>query len=222
MQDWTTIDTSLTQDGKPISLRERDGNYIIDLNGAELMSTTDHASEERLAELACAHLKGVRRARVLIGGLGLGFTLKAALAALPDDATVVVAEILPAIIGWNRNPSYPFAAEALADPRVILRQQDAVEAIGATRSLYDAIALDVDNGPYMLCDPGNFRLYNEDGLRQARSALRSGGCLAVWSVSDDPDFEKFMADAGFTVTAERSLSQGDRGRWHTIFVGRLK
>ncbi|HLK63031.1 MAG TPA: hypothetical protein VKU19_06305 [Bryobacteraceae bacterium] len=222
MKKWITIDRTLTPDGKTIALLEHDGDYVIQVDGAELMSTRQYSSEERLAELACAHLQDVARSRILIGGLGFGFTLKAALAAAPADATVVVAEISRAVIEWNHNPRYPFSADALADPRVILRQQDVVEAVGASRGIYDAIALDVDNGPNALSTDGNFRLYNDSGLRQARAALRPGGCLALWSAAPDPSFERFLAAAGFTVTVERSRAHGKRGRWHTIFVGRAK
>ena len=119
VKKWTLVDKTLTPDGKTISLHEHDGSYTIRVDGAELMSTVQHASEERLAELACAHVRGKPRTRVLIGGLGFGFTLKAALSAVAADATVVVAEILAAVIAWNRNPIYPFAAHASADLRVI-------------------------------------------------------------------------------------------------------
>jgi spermidine synthase len=221
MKKWTTIDSALTPDGKTVSLHEHDGSYTIRVDHAELMSTRQHASEERLAELACARLKGISRARVLIGGLGFGFTLKAALANVAADATVVVAEILAAVIAWNRNPAYPFAADALADPRVVVRQQDVVEAISANRAIYDAIALDVDNGPNALSTDDNFRLYDYTGLHQARAALRPGGCLALWSAAPDPIFERLMAGAGFQVTVERCRSHGNSGRWHTIFLGHL-
>jgi spermidine synthase len=222
VKKWTLVDKTLTPDGKTISLHEHDGSYTIRVDNAELMSTRQHASEERLAELACAHLRGIRRAHVLIGGLGFGFTLKAALRAIAADATVVVAEILAAVIDWNRNPAYPFAADALADPRVIVRQQDVVDAIGASRAAYDAIALDVDNGPNALSTDGNFQLYDYRGLQLARTALRPGGCLALWSAAPDPIFERLMAGARFTVVVERCRSHGNSGRWHTVFLGRVQ
>jgi len=222
VKKWTTVDKTLTPDGKTISLHEHDGSYTIRVDSAELMSTRQHASEERLAELACAHLKHKLRARVLIGGLGFGFTLKAALSMVAADATAVVAEMLGAVIAWNRNPSYPFAADALADPRVIVRQQDVVEAIGASRAAYDAIALDVDNGPNALSTDGNFQLYDYRGLQLARAALRPGGCLALWSAAPDPIFERLMAGAGFTVAVERCRSHGNSGSWHTLFLGTVR
>ena len=222
MKKWTPVDKTLTPDGKTISLLEHDGSYIIRVDGAELMSTRQHTSEERLAERACARVRGMPRARVLIGGLGFGFTLKAALSAVAADATVVVVEILAAVIAWNQNPSYPFGANALADPRVIVRQQDVVEAIGASRAAYDAIALDVDNGPNALSTDGNFQLYDYRGLQLARAALRPGGCLALWSAAPDPIFEKLMAGAGFSVVVERCRAHGNSGRWHTLFLGLAK
>ena len=138
MKKWTTVDKTLV-DGKTISLDEHDGSYTIRVDGAALMSTRQHGSEEKIAELACAHLKGKRRARVLIGGLGFGFTLKAALSAVGPDATVVVAEILAAVIAWNRNPSFNLAVVAVADPRVIVLQQDVIEVIRQERSGFDTL-----------------------------------------------------------------------------------
>jgi spermidine synthase len=222
VKKWTTIDRVLTLDGKTISLDEHDGSYAIRVDGIPLMSTRQHASEEKLAELACAHVRGMRSARVLIGGLGFGFTLRAALAAVAADATVVVAEILGAVIAWNRNPAFPLAADALADPRVSVVQQDVGEAIREARGSFDSIILDVDNGPAALSTGGNGRLYDSAGLRNARAALRAAGCLAIWSVAPDPAFEKLMAQSGFTVEARRSRSHGRSGRWHTLLLGRLK
>ena len=219
MKKWNLLDQASTPDGKAISLLEQDGGYLIRVNRAELMSTRQHSSEELLARLACEPVKARPRPRVLIGGLGFGFTLRAALAVLGPDATVVVAEILPAVIAWNRNPAYPFAADAMTDPRVIVRKQDVAEAIGASRRVFDAIALDVDNGPNPLTTDDNFQLYDSTGLQRARAALRPGGCLALWSAAPDPAFERLMAGAGFTVRVEHCRSNGKSGRRHTIFVG---
>ena len=222
MKKWTTLDEALTPDGKTISLHEHDGSYAIRVDGIPLMSTRQHASEEKLAELACAHVRGIRGARVLIGGLGFGFTLRKALAAVGADAAVVMAEILAAVIAWNRNPAFALGADALADPRVTVLQQDAGEAIRQARGSFDSIILDVDNGPAALSTGGNARLYDSAGLRSARAALRPGGCLAIWSVAADPAFEKLMTRAGFRVEVQRARSHASSGRWHTIFLGRLK
>ena len=175
MKKWTSIETALMPDGKTISLNEHDGNYFIRVDGADLMSTRRHASEEKIAELACAHAADVRGSRVLIGGLGFGFTLKAALATLAGDATVVMVEILAAVVAWNRNPSFNLAACALADPRVIILQKDVGDVIRESRGSFDSIILDVDNGPAALSTGGNHRLYNSEGLHLARAALRPGG-----------------------------------------------
>lgn len=219
MKKWNLVEQSLTPDGKALTLQEHDGHYLIRVDRAELMSTRQHASEERLAERACAHLKGRAGARVLIGGLGFGFTLRAAIKELASDATVVVAEILGAVVEWNRNPAFPFAADALADPRVVIRLQDVVEAIATSRQVYDAIILDVDNGPNALTTDDNFRLYDYEGLRVARAALRTRGCLALWSAAPDPTFERLMTGAGFDVKVEQCRSRARGGRWHTLFLG---
>ena len=222
MKKWTTVDRALTPDGQTISLDEHDGSYTIRVAGIPLMSTRQHASEEKLAELACAQVREIRHARVLIGGLGFGFTLRAALAAVAADATVVMAEMLGAVIHWNRNPAFPLAAASLADPRVTVLQQDVSEAIREARGSFDSIILDVDNGPAALSTGGNGRLYDYTGLHNARAALRPAGCLAVWSAAPDPAFERLMTQAGFRVEVQRCRSRGSSGRWHTLFVGRLK
>ncbi len=220
LKKWTRLDQTLTADGKIISLEEHDGSYAIRLDGAMLMSTRQHASEESLAELVCAHLKGRRGARVLIGGLGFGFTLRAALSALAADATVVVAEVLNAVIVWNREPSFHLAADAMADHRVTVLNRDIGELIREARGSFDSIILDVDNGPSALSADGNSRLYDSAGLRASRAALRPNGCLAVWSVAPDPAFESRMGDAGFVVELRTCRSRQKSGRRHTLFLGR--
>ena len=222
MKKWTTVDQALTPDGNTISLHEHDGSYAIRVDGIPLMSTRQHASEEKLAELACAGLRGIRHARVLVGGLGFGFTLKAALAAVAADATVVMAEILGAVIAWNRNPAFPLAADWLADPRVTVLQQDVGAVIRQARGSFDSIILDVDNGPAALSTGENARIYDYTGLHNAQAALRPSGCLAVWSVAPDPAFEKLMTQAGFRVEVRRCRSHVKSGSWHTLFLGRLK
>jgi spermidine synthase len=220
VKKWTPVDKTLTPDGTTISLHEHDCDYTIRVDGATLMSTRQHGSEEKIAELACAHLPGKRHARVLIGGLGFGFTLKAALSAAGPGATVVVAEILAAVIAWNRNPAFGFASLAVPDPRVTVLQQDVIDAIRLERSGFDAIILDIDNGPASLSTEGNGRLYSYAGLQMVRGALRPAGCLALWSAAPDPAFEKLMTRAGFTVDVRGCRGRGGSGSRHIIFLGR--
>jgi len=220
MKKWTAVETALMPDGKTISLNEHDGNYFIRVDGADLMSTRRHASEERVAELACAHVAAIRGSRVLIGGLGFGFTLKAALSALSADATVVMVEILAAVVAWNRNPSFNLAARALADPRVIVLQRDVGEVIRESQGSFDSIILDVDNGPAALSTVSNHRLYDSEGLHRARAALRPGGCVAIWSAAADPAFEKRMTRVGFDVDVQHCGPHANSGGRHTLFIGR--
>jgi spermidine synthase len=220
VKKWTTVDEARTPDGKAISLEEHDGSYTIRIDGAPLMSTRQHGSEEKLAELACAHLRGQRGARVLIGGLGFGFTLQAALRVLDPGATVVVAEILGAVIAWNRDTSRPLAGEAMADARVTVVQQDVADTIRAERGGFDSILLDVDNGPYALSAEGNGRLYDRAGLKLVRAALRPDGLVAYWSAARDAGFVELMTHAGFAVEVHGCRAHGGSGRRHTIFLGR--
>jgi spermidine synthase len=222
MKRWTCLDTALMPDGQTISLNGHDGSYSVRIAGAELMSTRRHASEEKLAELACARAVEIPAARVLIGGLGFGFTLQAALSTLRTDATVVVAEIQSAVISWNRNPAFPFAGAALEDARVTVLQEDVREVIRVSQCSFDSIILDVDNGPAALSTKENHRLYDLEGLKIARGALRAKGCLAVWSAAPDTAFENVLERAGFRVEVQRCRAHAKSGGWHTVFLGRAK
>lgn len=219
MKKRNLLEQTSAPDGTVISLGEHDGIYSIRAGTVELMSTRRHASEEDIARLACAHLKEKRCARVLIGGLGFGFTLKAALACLEPDAFVVTAEILAAVIQWNRNPAYPLAGPAMADPRATILQQDVVEVIRGSAGAFDAIILDVDNGPAALTTEGNARLYDDRGLRLIRAALRPGGCAAFWSGTPDAAFEEALTRAGFAPETHRCRAHVRSGPRHTVFVG---
>ena len=148
----------------------------------------------------------------------MGFTLKAALAALPPDAVVVTAEILPAVVAWNRNPAFHLASAALADARVTIVMRDVFDVIAASAGHYDSIILDVDNGPAALTSEGNARLYSERGLRMARAALRPAGRVAFWSAAPNAPFERLLASAGFVVRVHRCRSHPKAGPWHTLFV----
>lgn len=221
MKKWTLIDKASTPDGDIIALYEHDRDYVIRINGQELMSTRKHASEEALASLACQPFSRKKKIRALIGGLGLGFTLRAALNALGKDAHVVVAEIIPAVVLWNRNPTYPLAASALVDERVEVIEKDVVEVIRSNPSGFDVIMLDVDNGPFGISVNSNKNLYREKGLLLAKEALRPGGCLGIWSAQADPLFAKFMSQVGFIVDVQQAPAYKSSGQLHTIFLGRV-
>ena len=180
-------------------LYRHDGAYSIRVDGVDLMSTRRHHSEDTLAELVCLPLRQAKDVRVLIGGLGLGFTLKAALRTLAPDARVVVAEIAAEVIGWNMNPDYNLAAAALADERVDLRHDDVANVLKQSRGQFDAIMLDVDNGAEPLTTSGNAQLYRHVGIQMAVAALRPNGRLAYWSANGDSHFEQSLRDAGLSV-----------------------
>ena len=207
-----------TPDGTVLALFRHDGDYLIRADGAELMSTRHHRSEDALAELACGPLRGRAGMRALIGGLGLGFTLKAALRILPADAHVVVVELVRAVIDWNERPDYELAGTALRDPRVELRHADVAQVMRETADAYDAIMLDVDNGPDPMTTSGNGALYGDAGVRMSAAALRPGGRLVYWSAQDDRGFERTLRRAGLTVTSSRVWSRGTSGTLHTLFV----
>jgi spermidine synthase len=158
---------------------------------------------------------------VLVGGLGMGFTLRTTLSHLAADAAVVVAELMPAVIRWNREPALGLGADALADPRVELVEGDVADVLRAARSRFDAVILDVDNGADGLTVAANDGLYAPAGLAAARAALRPGGCLAVWSAGDDPAFAERLSRAGFSVTVERARVHAGGGGWTTLFLGRV-
>jgi spermidine synthase len=219
LKKWNLLEQTAAPGGTVVSLYEHDGTYGIRVGSTGLMSMRRYASEEEIARLACAHLKTKRSARVLVGGLGLGFTLKAALACLRPDAFVVTAEILAAVIEWNRNPAYPLAGAAMSDPRVSILHQDVVETIRTSPGAFDSIILDIDNGPIALTTRSNQRLYEDSGLRLIYAALRPGGCAAFWSATPDAGFEKALARAGFAATTHRCRAHVGSGPWHTVFVG---
>ncbi|MBF9152498.1 spermidine synthase [Novosphingobium jiangmenense] len=193
------IDTCRVPDGARLRLVRNGGDFVILLDRNELMSTDVCASEVQLAEMTCARLAGRSNLQMLIGGYGLGFTLRAALEVLDDTAHVTVAEIVPEIVQWARGPMAGLTAGCLDDRRVQLVHDDVAMLIDAARDAYDAILLDVDNGPEGLTRALNGWLYSRDGLQAAARALRPGGILAVWSAFQDPAFVALLGEAGFTV-----------------------
>ncbi len=208
------------QDGSILKLMRRSDEYIILANGKSLMSSRMHGSEEALATLGCRKARMLARPSVLIGGLGMGFTLRAALDLLPPEATVVVAELVPAVVEWNRGPLAQLAGEPLQDPRVRVETEDVAVVLGSRAGPFDAVLLDVDNGPIAFTASNNDGLYDDRGIAMAFRALKMDGVLAVWSARADRKFEQRLRHGRFTVEVEpvrARLKKG--GPRHTIFVG---
>jgi spermidine synthase len=214
------IDSALVPGGGgELRLIRRGEDFWIMLGANALMSTRLRGSEEALATLACERIAGRPRPAMLIGGLGMGFTLRAALGALGRDARVVVSELVPAIVEWARGPMAHVHGGSLDDPRVEIALSDVGDLIAAARADYDSILLDVDNGPDALSRETNDRLYDLDGLRRARSALKPGGLLAIWSAADDPAFTRRLGKAGFRVEeATVRAHAGRKGAKHMIWL----
>lgn len=212
MRPWIHLDTAnVPGDKTQLKLMQRGDEFSIMLGTNELMNSRLSGSEEALATLAFERIKSQAKPKILIGGLGMGFTLRAALAVAPENAGVVVAELVPEVIAWARGAMAEVFKGCLDDPRVTIHQGDVGEAILAGKAGYDAILLDVDNGPDGLTRRSNDRLYDYAGLKSAREALRPGGVLAVWSSGQDPSFTRRLKDSGFTVDAVNTRANGKRG-----------
>jgi spermidine synthase len=202
-----------------LRLMQRGAEFSIFAGSIELMSSRLSGSEEALGALTCARLKGRPKPHVLIGGLGMGFTLRTALATLGDDAAVTVAELVPEVIAWARGPLATIHGSSLSDPRVTLFEADVAELIRAAPARYDAILLDVDNGPEGLMRKSNDDLYDSYGLREAHAALRPGGVLAVWSSAPNPAFTQALRAAGYGVEDLRVWAKGrPGGARHVIWL----
>jgi spermidine synthase len=219
MNPWILLDTATVPgDGGEMKLYQRAFEFSISVKNDELMNSRMHGSEDALAELACKRVADRATPRVLIGGLGMGFTLRSALNHLGGTAEVVVAELVPAVIKWNRSHLADLAGKPLDDPRVMVRESDVGLVIQEQAQAYDAIMLDVDNGPDGLTHEGNDRLYTQGGLSAAKAALKSGGILAVWSAEPDRAFAKRLRGAGFKMEEVPVRARGTKGRWHTIWL----
>lgn len=204
-----------------LKLFRRGEDYAIRLQGLDLMTSRVHGSEETLATMVCERVGERTNVKVLVGGLGMGFTLAAALQQLGPDAVVEVAELVPAVVEWNQGPLAHLAGCPLDDPRTRLRQADLAAIIKSSNSAFDGIMNDVDNGPDGLLRPGNRWLYSARGLAATYRALRPGGVLTVWSVGPDEHFTKRLTNAGFEARARRVRDRGGlKGRHHTIWVAR--
>lgn len=218
------IDTAQVPGGAELQLISHGSDHIITLERNELMSTRMQYSEEQLAELTIDRLRA-SKPNMLIGGYGMGFTLRAALRRLPADATVIVAELVPEIIEWAKGPMAHHTGDCLADSRLTLDMTDVAdpiaEAADGMRAQFDAILLDVDNGPDGLVRAENDKLYSPRGLRQTREALALNGVLAIWSAAQDPRFTRRLEKAGFVVEVlEVRARPNNKGPRHTIWFAR--
>jgi len=220
MQPWDLLATATAPEGGSLRLMRRGDEFSIRLAGGnELMNSRLGGSEEALATLALDALGNRPAPRVLIGGLGMGFTLRAAQRIVPPDAQLVVAEIVPELIGWASEHMAGVFGACLADPRVEMRLGDVGAMIRAAAGSYDAILLDVDNGPDGLTRADNDALYGPAGLLAARRALRPGGVLAVWSAAQDRGFSRRLSQAGLTASTHMvRAGRNGRGSRHTIWV----
>lgn len=222
MTPWIILDSATTPDGQTLRLKQRGAEFSIMLGANELMNSRLSGSEEALARLSIAKIAGVPSPHVLIGGLGMGFTLRAALAELGPSAKVTVAELMPAVVAWARGPMAEVFGGCLDDPRVSIRETDVAAPIHAAKAAYDTILLDVDNGPEGLTVGTNDGLYDAAGLARIRAALRPGGVLAVWSSGPDAGFTRRLKQVGFAVEEINTRARGNRGARHVIWLAAKK
>jgi spermidine synthase len=220
MVPWQQIDSAVVPGGRDeMVLLRRGDEYVIRVGGFELMNSRAFGSEQALAKMACAQIAARPGPIVLIGGLGMGFTAAAALKQLGPDARVVVAEIVPAVVEWNRGPLAHLAGDPLQDRRVAVQVADVAELLTCDANTFDAVMLDVDNGPQGLSRAANDWLYTPAGLKAAGTALRPGGVLAVWSAAPSTDFTRRLARAGFEVVTIPVRARGARkGSRHIIWI----
>lgn len=217
------IGKAMVPGGEELTLYRHGSDFMIVLDRNELMNTRMSGSEEALATMSCARIMDAPAPHLLIGGYGMGFTLRSALAMLEGDAKVTVAELVPEIIEWARGPMQDLTAGCLDDPRVTLAYDDVADMIAGGRGCYDAILLDVDNGPDGLVREENNRIYSMRGLRAARAALRGNGVLAIWSAGKDPEFTRRLKGAGFFVDEVRVRARSNgKGAHHIIWFATPK
>jgi spermidine synthase len=218
MQPLETIDQATTSDGKELTLLRRGADYYIKIDNQDLMSSRTHGSEEALAQQALARLGQVEAPQILVGGLGMGFTLRAVLDAASGTTSVLVAEVFDEVVRWNRETLGRLAGEPLRDPRVRVVVADVLTQLDP--GAFDAIMLDVDNGPDALTRSDNAGLYDGTGLARLARALRPGGVLAVWSAAPDAGFLRRIGTTGLSASSEVVRARrGGKGARHTLFFG---
>lgn len=225
MKPWTQLGIAkIPNGGGELTLSRRENEFSIKLSGirGELMNSRAFNSEQQLAVLGCAHLKKAERAQILVGGMGMGYTLAAALDAVPSCATVTVADLVPEVLEWNRGPLGKCAGRPLDDSRTVVHVGDVGELLDSGIEAYDAVLLDVDNGPEGLTHEENNWLYSEDGCRMIYRSLRPGGVLAVWSAGPERKYTDRLKKSGFTVEERVVRARPGKGSRHTIFVGKKR
>jgi spermidine synthase len=219
MKPKVKIASARTPDGGEMLLYQHDRDFLIEIDGEDLMLSRHHESELELARLGCAHLAGRKAPSILIGGLGMGYTLRQALDMLGPDAEVVAGELLEAVVEWNREFLGELNGRPLEDKRVVLETGNIVELISHSKSRFDAILLDIDNGPSAMSYSGNSRLYGYDGILSCRRALRKKGCLAVWSAGPCKEYEELLLHCGFHVRRYRVPAyKGSKSQSRFIWV----
>jgi spermidine synthase len=218
MTPWEDLALVSLPTGERLTLHRRRDEFSVNVNDVLLMNSQSHYSEEQLAALGCAHITARPRARVLIGGLGMGFTLRAALDMLRPDATVEVAELLPQVVEWNRGPLGHLATHPLDDPRTVVRTQDVQATLASAREPYDAVLLDVDNGPFAFTSSSNDGLYTDAGLRSIGRALARSGVLALWSAWEDGSFTNRLRRNGFHSRKKRVPARPGGNSIHVLWL----
>ncbi len=220
MNPWTHLATAQIPGGGALKLMQRGQDYSIMSGSIELMNSRLYGSEVALFKLAWAKAGAPAAPRVLIGGLGMGFTLRAALADLPQDASIVVAELVPDVIDWARGHLSPLYGDSLSDPRARIVQGDVADRLAEAKPPYDLILMDVDNGPDGLNREANDALYSLHGLTNLKRATKPGGVVSIWSAAPDDKFARRFAHAGFTVTEHKvGAAPSGKGPKHVVWVG---
>ena len=220
MKPWKTLATATAPDGTHFELQHHDGNYVILANGYNLMTSYSHDSEDAMMLLACPRPRA--DACILIGGLGMGYTLAATLKLMPPGGTVVVSELVPEVVEWNRGPLGPLAEHPLNDPRADLVVGDVADVIRDSESRFDAVLLDLDNSFNSLTMANNSWLYTPEGLAAVHRTLRPHGALAIWSVGTEGTFERRLRRAGFIASLHPTRGHNKRGGHYSVLIGRRR